>query len=81
MLVSALAGRENVLNAYEVAVKERYRFFSFGDAMFIKQALDVYKVTINLIILINVSSTDDRGCKCRKTAGEESPGFTGQDAG
>lgn len=35
MLVSALAGRENVLNAYEVAVKEKYRFFSFGDAMFI----------------------------------------------
>jgi S-adenosylmethionine:tRNA ribosyltransferase-isomerase len=35
MLVSALAGREHVLNAYEVAVKERYRFFSFGDAMFI----------------------------------------------
>ena len=35
MLVSAFAGRENVLNAYEEAVKERYRFFSFGDAMFI----------------------------------------------
>ena len=35
MLVSALAGRENTLNAYEIAVKERYRFFSFGDAMFI----------------------------------------------
>ncbi len=35
MLVSALAGRENVLQAYEEAVKERYRFFSFGDAMFI----------------------------------------------
>jgi len=32
MLVSALAGRENVLNAYKVAVEERYRFFSFGDA-------------------------------------------------
>ena len=35
MLVSALAGRENVLNAYNEAVKEKYRFFSFGDAMFI----------------------------------------------
>ncbi|HJC49184.1 MAG TPA: tRNA preQ1(34) S-adenosylmethionine ribosyltransferase-isomerase QueA [Candidatus Anaerostipes avistercoris] len=35
MLVSALAGRENIMHAYEVAVKERYRFFSFGDAMFI----------------------------------------------
>ena len=35
MLVSALAGREHVLNAYNEAVKERYRFFSFGDAMFI----------------------------------------------
>ncbi len=35
MLVSALAGRENVLNAYKIAVEEKYRFFSFGDAMFI----------------------------------------------
>ena len=35
MLVSAFAGRENVLHAYEEAVKEKYRFFSFGDAMFI----------------------------------------------
>jgi len=35
MLVSALAGRDHVLNAYEEAVKDRYRFFSFGDAMFI----------------------------------------------
>ena len=36
MLVSALAGREHVLNAYQIAVQERYRFFSFGDAMLIK---------------------------------------------
>ena len=35
MLVSALAGRENILNAYNIAVDEKYRFFSFGDAMFI----------------------------------------------
>lgn len=36
MLVSALAGREHVLHAYELAVQEKYRFFSFGDAMFIQ---------------------------------------------
>lgn len=36
MLVSALAGRENILNAYKTAVQEEYRFFSFGDAMLIK---------------------------------------------
>ncbi len=36
MLVSALAGRENVLEAYQKAIEERYRFFSFGDAMLIK---------------------------------------------
>ena len=35
MLVSALAGREQILNAYQIAVEERYRFFSFGDAMLI----------------------------------------------
>ncbi len=36
MLVSALAGKENIMNAYKEAVNEKYRFFSFGDAMFIK---------------------------------------------
>ncbi len=36
MLVSALAGKDNILNAYKTAVEEKYRFFSFGDSMFIK---------------------------------------------
>lgn len=36
MLVSALAGKENILNAYKIAVNDKYRFFSFGDAMLIK---------------------------------------------
>ena len=35
MLVSAFAGFDNVMNAYKIAVQERYRFFRFGDAMFI----------------------------------------------
>ena len=37
MLVSALAGKENIMNAYEQAVNTKYRFFSFGDAMYIKE--------------------------------------------
>ena len=37
MLVSALAGKENIMNAYKIAVDNKYRFFSFGDAMFIKE--------------------------------------------
>jgi S-adenosylmethionine:tRNA ribosyltransferase-isomerase len=40
MLVSALAGRDHVLHAYEEAVRERYRFFSFGDAMFLTDQKD-----------------------------------------
>ena len=35
MLVSAFAGYDNIMNAYNIAVKEKYRFFSFGDAMLI----------------------------------------------
>ena len=38
MLISAFAGREFVLHAYEEAVREKYRFFSFGDAMFLSRA-------------------------------------------
>ena len=41
MLVSALAGRDNILNAYKTAVEEKYRFFSFGDAMFITNESDL----------------------------------------
>ena len=37
MLVSAFAGRQHIMNAYEAAVEERYRFFSYGDAMFISK--------------------------------------------
>ena len=40
MLVSALAGKDNIMHAYEIAVKEEYRFFSFGDAMFITSGID-----------------------------------------
>ena len=36
MLVSAFAGFDNIMNAYNTAVAEKYRFFSFGDAMFIE---------------------------------------------
>ena len=41
MLVSALAGRDNILNAYKTAVEEKYKFFSFGDAMLITNESDV----------------------------------------
>lgn len=45
MLVSAFAGREHVLKAYEEAVRERYRFFSFGDAMFIADNTNIETVS------------------------------------
>ena len=37
MLVSALAGKDNTMKAYKTAVDDKYRFFSFGDSMFIKE--------------------------------------------
>ena len=43
MLVSAFAGYENVMNAYRIAVEEKYRFFSFGDAMLITDFNDEEK--------------------------------------
>lgn len=44
MLVSAFCGRENTLHAYQVAVEEKYRFFSFGDAMFIRSGSHNHKI-------------------------------------
>jgi S-adenosylmethionine:tRNA ribosyltransferase-isomerase len=38
MLISAFAGRENVMNAYQEAIENEYRFFSYGDSMFIEKA-------------------------------------------
>lgn len=47
MLVSALAGRDNILNAYKYAVNNKYRFFSFGDAMFITNDINSNKLNIH----------------------------------
>ena len=46
MLVSALAGREHILNAYQEAIKERYRFFSFGDAMLIMEGPEARRLEV-----------------------------------
>ena len=68
MLVSALAGREHVLHAYEVAVAEKYRFFSFGDAMFKFFACD--EIVVNAVHL-----TDARRSGCRRTRQREGIGI------
>jgi S-adenosylmethionine:tRNA ribosyltransferase-isomerase len=39
MLVSAFAGKEHTLNAYDVAIREKYRFYSYGDSMFIPRPI------------------------------------------
>ena len=56
MLVSALAGKENIMNAYEHAVEEKYRFFSFGDAMFIKN--DAKLPGVQNLLLIDWKNTE-----------------------
>lgn len=52
MLVSAMGGRENVLNAYQTAIKERYRFYSFGDG-----DADCLVIQVLFIRLLSLSSS------------------------
>ena len=51
MLVSALAGKENIMHAYETAVQEKYRFFSFGDAMINHINVTQIIISINYLVM------------------------------
>lgn len=61
MLVSAFAGYDNVMAAYREAVKERYRFFSYGDAMFIAGQEPSRGMLLGAAVESNESGTDNAG--------------------
>ena len=65
MLVSALAGREHILHAYEEAIKERYRFFSFGDAMLIPPPSDILQPAKSCTQMKDYSESGDKLPLCR----------------
>ena len=57
----------------------KYKFAAFMQG---RNGVDQFSQFLNVIVIpFETCRTNDRGCKCRKTAGEESPGFIGQDAG
>ena len=61
MLVSAFAGYDNVMAAYREAVKERYRFFSYGDAMFITGQEPSRGMLLGSAVESNEAGTDNAG--------------------
>ncbi len=61
MLVSAFAGYDNVMSAYREAVKERYRFFSYGDAMFINGQEPSRGMLLGATVESNEAGNDNAG--------------------